>query len=99
MPGTVSRFELTELVDAQAIHSVVWVFLDQDDLWCVRLEGVRTETFAARVNAIAYARTLGEVAGLHRLFIENADGRFTQEFINPDCGCGEGLGEGCRCRR
>ena len=100
MPGTVSRFELTELVaPLPANDSVVWVFRDQDDLWCVRQEGGRTETFAARDKAVAYARTVGEVIGPHRLFLEGEDGRFAQEFIDPDCTCGPETGENrCACR-
>lgn len=101
LSDAVSRFELTELINVRlpANDSVVWVFRDQDDLWCVRQEGGRTETFAARDKAVAYARTVGEVAGPHRLFLEGDDGRFTQEFIDPDCVCGrEDERGGCGCR-
>jgi len=83
------RVELAELLDQRrpANESVLWVFCDQRDLWCVRQEGGRTETFAAREMAIAFARMAGEVAGPHRLFLEGSDGRFTQEFVDPDCAC------------
>lgn len=65
-PARVSRIELAELVDARLPGNggVVWVFQDQDDFWCVRLEGSRTETFATRDKAVAFARTLGEIAGI-----------------------------------
>ena len=86
-----TRVELGELLDARPLASdtVLWVFRDRQDLWCVRQEGGRTETFIGRDIAVAFVRMAGEVLGPHRLFLEGADGRFTQEFVDPDCACGE----------
>jgi hypothetical protein len=80
----IGRVDLVELLDSglPANERVLWVFRDQQDLWCVRQEGGRTETFAARDMALAFARTAGEVAGPHRLFLEGADGRFSQEVFD-----------------
>lgn len=99
-PAPVSRIELTELFDAGRAGNggVVWVFRDQDDFWCVRLEGSRTETFATRDEAVAFARTLGEIAGPYRLLLQAVDGRFRQEFVDPDCGCEQQGGNVCDCR-
>ena len=93
--SSTNRVELGELLGERlsVSNSVLWVFRDRQDLWCVRQEGGRTETFAGRDMAVAFVRMAGEVLGPHRLFLEGADGRFTQEFIDPDCVCGEG---GCR---
>jgi hypothetical protein len=100
-PGTVSRLELAELVGVRppAHGAVIWVFRDQDDRWCVRQEGGRVESFAGRDQAVQFARRVGEVAGPYRLFLEGTDGRFVQEFGDPDCGCGQDSeGNTCVCR-
>lgn len=77
------RADLAELLDQHLPQStsVLWVFRDQRDRWGVRQEGGRTEIFAARDMALAFARRAGEVAGPYRLFLEGADGRFSQEFV------------------
>lgn len=85
LPRTMSRFELDEMTSLPS--TVVWVFRDQDDHWCVREEGGRIESFATRDGAIDFARTAGHVGGAYRLFVEGADGRFTQECVDPDCAC------------
>jgi hypothetical protein len=82
-----SRFELAEMIDADLPGTVVWVFRDQDDHWCVREEGGRIESFATRDLAVAFARTAGHVGGAYRLFVEGTDGRFAQECVDPDRGC------------
>lgn len=85
LPIAMSRFELAEMTDASLPTTVVWVFRDEDDHWCVREEGGRIETFATRERALAFARTAGHVGGAYRLFAEGADGRFVQEIVDPDC--------------
>jgi hypothetical protein len=91
------RADLAELLDQHlpASVSVLWVFRNQRDRWCVRQEGGRTETFAVRDMALSFARRAGEVAGPHRLFLQGADGRFSQELV--DCACGEEA-TSCACR-
>jgi hypothetical protein len=84
LPIAMSRFELTEMIDTHLPNSVVWVFRDQDDQWCVREEGGRIESFTTRERAVAFARTAGHVGGAFRLFVEGADGRFAQEIVDPD---------------
>lgn len=82
----ISRFELAELMGSnlRGYADVVWVFCDQNDLWCVRLEGGPTESFRARDDAVSFAHTLGEVLGPHRVFLQGMDGRFVQRFVDPD---------------
>ena len=88
VPVAMSRLEIDEMIDADLPTTVIWVFRYQDDRWCVREEGGRVESFAARERAIAFARTAGHVGGAYRLFVEGADGRFAQECVDPDCtGC------------
>ena len=84
LPLVMSRFELTEMIDTNLPNSVIWVFRDEEDRWCVREEGGRSESFPTRERAIVFARTAGHVGGAYRLFIEGADGRFAQEIVDPD---------------
>jgi hypothetical protein len=86
LPLAMSRFELDEMTSLPT--TVVWVFRDQEDNWCVREEGGRIESFATRDDAVAFARAAGHVGGAYRLFVEGADGRFAQECVDPDCECG-----------
>jgi hypothetical protein len=87
LPIAMSRLELAEMTDANLPTTVVWVFRDQDDHWCVREEGGRIESFATRERAIGFARMAGHVGGAYRLFVEGADGRFVQECADSNCPC------------
>jgi hypothetical protein len=62
---------------------VLWVFLDYERRWTVRMEGEDSEwRHTSRRDALIAARLIGESYGCYRLHCQLDDGRFCLEMMN-----------------